>query len=438
MRIIEAINESAGHGEPLRYRCPTQSSSIADMQSYWFVRTASEYVGRRDDHSVGLPHPAGRSGEHARPSAWVPLLSPVLPVIRDAFVITDARTSLLITVYFPPGIVLSPVIGMLADRFGRRPVIVPSLFVFGLAGGVAALVSDFTVILALRLIQGTAAAGVFILTVTFISDVFEGVQRNAVLGLNAAILFAGAAVYPFVGGALAAIDWHVPFLVYLIAIPAGVFAIRALEERPAIRPRTGPSYLRGAVDALPGREAGALYGATFLLEAIAFGTILTALPFVLDDEFGVAPVVIGIVLTVQTVASAAVALKNGTLARRRSNHRLVAYSFLCYGGGLAVVWAGRSVPLIAAGAVVVGVGFGLALPSIDAAIGRIAPPEYRAGALSIRNGTTFLGRSVGPIVYTSVAIATGYQVLLLASSVATVTIGGVALLITDADPWIDE
>lgn len=50
----------------------------------------------------------------------VPLLSPVLPAIRDSFGITDARTSLLITAYFVPGIVLSPVIGMLADQVGRK------------------------------------------------------------------------------------------------------------------------------------------------------------------------------------------------------------------------------------------------------------------------------------------------------------------------------
>lgn len=364
----------------------------------------------------------------------VPLLSPVLPVIRDAFAITDARASLLITVYFVPGIVLSPIIGMLADRFGRRRVMIPSLFVFGLGGGAAAFANDFTVVLALRLIQGTAAAGVFILTVTFISDVFDGVQRNAVLGVNAAVLFAGAAVYPFVGGALAAYDWHVPFFVYLIALPVGLFAIRRLEEPASGRPKTGPSYLRGAVDALPGGEAGALYGATFVLEAVAFGTILTALPFVLTGDFGVAPVVIGAVLTIQTIASAIVAARNGGLARRRSNHRLVAYSFLCYGVGLIVVWAGASVAVVAVGAVVVGVGFGLTLPSVDAAIGRIAPPEYRAGALSIRNGTTFLGRSVGPIAYTSAAVVTGYPALLLASGVATLGIGGVALLITEAEP----
>lgn len=364
----------------------------------------------------------------------VPLLSPVLPIIRDSFAISDAQASLLITAYFVPGIVLSPLIGMLADRFGRKRVMIPSLLAFGVTGGLAAFANEFTIVLALRLLQGTASAGVFILTVTFISDVFDGVQRNAVLGVNAAVLFAGAAIYPFVGGVLGSIDWHVPFLVYLIAIPAGLFAMRALEEPPAAQPRTGLSYLRGAADALPAGEASALYGATFLLEAVAFGTILTVLPFVLAAEFGASSVVIGAVLTVQTIASAVVALKNGDLARRWSNHRLVVFSFLCYGIGLLVVWAGQSVLLITVGTIVVGVGFGLALPSIDAAISRIALPEYRAGALSIRNGTTFLGRSAGPIVYTGLAVVASYSALLLVSGVATLAIGVGAALLTDTEP----
>lgn len=364
----------------------------------------------------------------------VPLLSPVLPAISDAFAITDAQTSLLITAYFVPGIVLSPVIGLLADQFGRRQIMIWSLFAFGVTGGLAAFTSDFTLILVLRLLQGTASAGVFILTVTLISDLFEGVQRNAVLGVNAAVLFAGAAIYPFVGGALGEIDWHVPFLLYLLAVPVGFFAIRALEEPGAVRPKTGPSYLRGAADALPAREAGALYGATFLLEAIAFGTILTALPFVLTADFDATPVVIGLVLTIQTVAAAVVALENGRFARRWSNHRLVALSFLCYGLGLGLVWAGTSVALITVGTILVGVGFGLALPSVDAAIGHIAPPEYRAGALSIRNGTTFLGRSAGPIVYTSLAIVTGYSALLLASGVIALAVGIAGVAYSNGTP----
>lgn len=49
----------------------------------------------------------------------VPLVAPALPVIRDAFGVSDATASLLISTYFLTGIVPSPFIGLLADRVGK-------------------------------------------------------------------------------------------------------------------------------------------------------------------------------------------------------------------------------------------------------------------------------------------------------------------------------
>ena len=85
-----------------------------------------------------------------------------------------------------------------------------------------------------------------------------------------------------------------------------------------------------------------------------------------------------------------------------------------------------------------GAGFGLVLPSVDAAISRIAPTEYLAGALSIRNATTFLGRTIGPITFTGAAVATGYRTLFFACGVGALAIGAVAVVVTDRAPSIDE
>lgn len=368
----------------------------------------------------------------------VAMVSPVLPIVRDAFVITDTRTSLLITLYFLPGVALSPGIGLLADHYGRRFVMIPSVVAFGVTGGVIAFVDDFTVILALRILQGAAAAGVFILTVTFISDSFNGVQRNAVLGINGAVLLGGGALYPFFGGFLGGYEWHLPFFMYFLAVPVAIYALPRLDEQPFVVPRCGPGYIRGAAEALPRAEAGVLYGATFLLEMIAFGAVLTALPFVLVADLNASPVTAGAVITVMASAAAVVSAKNGTLARHRSNHHLLAISFCLYGVGLLVAWTGHSVPIIMAGVGVFGAGFGLVLPSVDAEISRIAPSEYRAGALSIRNAAAFSGRSVGPILFTSAAVITGYWTLLLAAGGGMLVIGVLGVVATESDPTVED
>lgn len=357
----------------------------------------------------------------------VPLISPTLPIIRDAFAVTDAQASLLISAYFAAGIVLSPFIGILADRFGRRRVLLVSLFVFGLTGGVVAFASDFGVVLAIRLVQGTAAAGIFITTVTVIGDTFEGVQRNAVLGVNVAILSLGAAVYPIVGGALVAFGWNAPFLAYLLAVPVALFAAWVLEEPIHEREALGLAYLRGAARSLSGRGTWSMYLATFAAEALFFGAVFTALPFYLTESFALAPVLVGVTLTVAEGSSVIVSSQNGRLARRISNGRLVAAGFVAFGVGLVGSYLAPSPAVVGLSALLFGAGPGLILPSVDAGITSAVATRYRAGVLSLRNSTTFLGRATGPVLFAALAAFTGYRTLLLVAGIVAVAGGVVAL-----------
>jgi len=349
----------------------------------------------------------------------VPLVSPALPAIRDAFALTDARASLLISTYFVTGIVLSPLIGLLADRVGRRTVLVPSLFVFSLTGAPLAVAPTFEWVLAIRIVQGTAAAGIFIVTVTLIGDAFEGVQRNAVLGANTAVLSAGAAVYPIVGGALAGLAWNAPFLAYLVGLPVALYAYWVLEEPTRDRETRSLSYLRHVARALSAREATVLYGSAFLIELLLFGAVFTALPFLLEAAYGLSAVQIGLVVTASSVSATVAAYENGRLAGYLSDYGIIAAGFLSSGVGLVVAWLARSPMVIGLATIVFGTGWGLALPSIDSAVSELVAARYRAGALSLRNSTTFLGRTVGPVLFAGIAVRTGYRPLLLAAGVVS-------------------
>lgn len=349
----------------------------------------------------------------------VPLLSPALPVVREEFALTDATASLLVSTYFLTGIVLSPFIGLLADRIGRKRVLVPSLVVFSLAGGAIALAPPFWLVLAVRLVQGTAAAGIFVTTVTLIGDAFEGVQRNAVLGVNTAVLASGAAVYPLLGGYLVTISWNAPFVAYLLGLPVALFAWVVLEETAVEETgvNRGTAYLRAAARSLARRAAVVPYATALVTEVLLFGTIITAMPFLLVGTYGVSPVFVGGVITVAEAVSAAVAAANGRLATSLSDERIVALGYACYGVGLLVAWWASSLPVLVAGVVVFGAGVGLTMPSVDALLSDLVTAEYRAGALSLRNSVTFLGRAVGPILFAGVAAGTGYRPLLFAASV---------------------
>lgn len=347
----------------------------------------------------------------------VSLVSPGLTVIQSRFGLTDAQTSLIISTYFVTGIVLSPFIGLLEDRIGRRRVLIPSLLVFSLAGTAIAFVPSYETALALRIVQGTAAAGIFISTVTLIGDTFAGVQRSAVLGANTAVLSAGAAVFPIVGGLLSAMSWNTPFLMYLLGLPVALLASLVLEEPAVEHGRHRLGSFRRVFDELSIREALLLFGSAFMIELLLFGAVFTALPFLMVEKYAIPPVGIGFVVTGALAASAVAASQNGRLAKHVSDDVLIILGFSSAGVGLLLAWTAGSPVIIGLSSVVFGTGWGFVLPSIDDQVSEFVSLEYRAEALSLRNSTTFLGRTVAPIVFTGLSVVWGYQLLLLAAGI---------------------
>ncbi|WP_435346742.1 MFS transporter [Haloarchaeobius sp. HRN-SO-5] len=384
----------------------------------------------------------------------VPLLSPALPVVRDHFGLTDPEASLLVSSYFVVGIFVSPFIGLGADRLGRKRVLLPALLVFSLTGLTGYVAPSYAVLLGLRVVQGTAAAALFVTTVTIIGDAFEGVQRNAVLGVNVAALSLGAAVFPVLGGALAGVAWNVPFLAYGLGLPVALFAAVAIQEHPRPGPSSddrkptaehaagrtesastgeegGVSYLRGVLGRLTTAMV-ALLTTAFLTEFVLFGALFTALPFLLTASYALTPVYIGGVLLATEGTAIVAAAANGRLAGAISNGRLIASGFGCYGLSLLGIYLAPSPLLVAVASLLFGVGLGLTMPSVDAAISQRVSTSYRAGLLGLRNSTTFLGRATGPVVFATGAALVGYPLLLLVSGVSLVVIAVVASVATTA------
>lgn len=166
---------------------------------------------------------------------------------------------------------------------------------------------------------------------------------------------------------------------------------------------------------------------------LLFGVGVTSLPFLLTANYGVTPVFVGSVLAATEAAAAVVAAENGRLARRLPDDRIIALGLGCYGVGLVGAWAAPSLAFLVAGVVVFGAGVGLTMPSVDALLSGLVGREFRAGALSIRNSVTFLGRAVGPVLFAGAAAETGYRPLLLASGAVGTAAAAAALALGRGD-----
>ncbi|MEF8780460.1 MAG: MFS transporter [Haloferacaceae archaeon] len=359
----------------------------------------------------------------------VSLISPVLPDLRPVFGVSDAQIGLVITAYTLPGIVVTPFIGLVADRIGRRNTLVPLLVLFGVAGAAIGFVDSFRSVIALRFLQGIGASALVTLAITVVGDVYVGPRRTAVIGLNASTIGTGAALYPLVGGALATIRWSAPFLFFGVGILVGAIAAVLMEEPGGIENTSVRTYLARlrAVLFLP--EALAIYAAIFVAFTVFYGAVLTALPLLLSDEFGLNAGQIGPVLATTAVASATVSSQYGRISQWRSPAQLVALGFLAYGLSLLGIWIAPSPVAVGGALLLFGVGFGVVMPSIDTTVITMVSTDLRAGMMGMRTSLLRLGQTVGPIAFTFLAdtlfpdTAVGYRILILGSGIA-VTLGG--------------
>lgn len=145
-------------------------------------------------------------------------ISPALPGMADSLNVSDARIGLVITAITLPPMLVSPVVGIAGDIFGRRSIAIPGLFLFGIGGIGVAFVDNFAIVLALRGLQGLAMAGIAPLTVTLLGDMYAGTQRTTAQGMRSSAGGFSLAVGPLVAGALAGFSWRYPFYLYVLSL----------------------------------------------------------------------------------------------------------------------------------------------------------------------------------------------------------------------------
>ncbi|MFC7165030.1 MFS transporter [Halospeciosus flavus] len=356
----------------------------------------------------------------------VSLISPALPAVKQALALTDAQASLLLTAYALPGIFLAPVMGILADRYGRRAALVPSLVVYGISGGAIVFVHDFTSILVLRGIQGATGSTLVSLAVTLLGDRYTGQRRNQLIGLNGTVLSVGTAAYPLLGGALATVHWAAPFALYWVGVPVGLLALYVLEESGTGGESSSLDYFRDVVEAVPTREAALLYGAYVGMFIVLYGALLTALPFLLGETYGLSSFSVGLVLTTSSVMTAVTSSQNGRLAQLFTNWQLTGLGFVAYGVGLTGIWLAASPVQIAGAILFFGGGQGLLLPSLDSETSGLTGERFRGGVMSLRTVAIRIGQTIGPPLFTAAAAFVGYHPLLLVTGVVSVAAGGAA------------
>lgn len=187
------------------------------------------------------PFAAGRRA--ALPFIWVVvfidvlgigLAMPVLPMLVGAYTASRELQSywygVLVIVYGVMQFFCAPLLGALSDRFGRRPVILASVFGMALHYLLLALAPSLWFMLFARLLGGITGAS-FSVANAYASDVSSTEGRARSFGLIGAAFGLGFICGPMLGGLLGSIDLHLPFYVAAgLALINGLYGAFVVPE----------------------------------------------------------------------------------------------------------------------------------------------------------------------------------------------------------------
>ncbi|MBD3166341.1 MFS transporter, partial [bacterium] len=296
-----------------------------------------------------------------------------------------------------PGVFLTPVLGVLADRWGRKTVLIPSLLLVGVAGTACAFTRSFALLLVFRFFHGVGSAALGSLNLTIIGDIFEGRRRTAAMGYNGGVLTVGTATYPLVGGALANFGWNVPFFLPLLALPVALAAWLWMDlERPDTSQTLG-TYLKGTLQNIGDPRLIGLFFANFALLFIIFGAYISYFPFVAKQFLGNETLKIGMMMGVAGLTTAATSFSLGFISRFLSERRLLHVGFALYMIGLLLIPFGSELWQVIPPLVLMGLGQGLGMPTIFSLLSSLAPMERRGAVMSVNGTVLRIGQTLGPL-----------------------------------------
>lgn len=324
------------------------------------------------------------------------IILPVLPDIARDLDVSSGQIGLIVAAASFPGIIAAPLIGVLADRFGRRQVVVPCLVIFGVGGMAAGLAPSFAVMLALRLVQGVGAAGLVNLAIVVLGDHFEGTMRARMIGRNALALTIGLSVFPTIGGFIGEHwGWRASFLPYGASV---VMAVVAAAVLPSTRPSPVVSMseqLRSARSSLRDSRVYAMAAAGFAVFILVFG-VATTLPLHLDEEFAAGALTRGLLLALPAVGAGIISLGMGKLSERWGAWDMVPLGFALIAVAYVGVPIAPDLALVTVPALAYGMGEAFTIVPLQDYAAQIATPEHRGVVIAVWVSAARAGQSVGP------------------------------------------
>lgn len=333
-------------------------------------------------------------------------IAPAIPAIAAQFSLDSAQVALITSVYLLPSVVSAFISGVLADRFGSRPVFAGALLLFGLGGLLLLAEHSLFALFAVRLVQGVAFGAVMSLSVAIIGDLApSGAEAARGQSRRVVSISATESVMPVVGGFLVSISWYAPFVMQLLALPCAVLAWRVLPPAPRRRGERAGS-LRVVLHA-PALISVQLLGALRFVFKFA---VVTYFPVLAVDVLRISPAKVGIIMGAAAFLTALGAWFTQRLTARRPSSQVIGGCLVTSAAGLCgLAVAGmldHDLVVLATGALLVfGFQDGVFGVAHNVLITDLSPPGARSAYVGLSGTVRNVGKFAAPMVFGAATLA---------------------------------
>ncbi|MFH1604423.1 MAG: MFS transporter [Pseudomonadota bacterium] len=340
------------------------------------------------------------------------IISPVLPLFAKEFGVNMAMIGVTVAVFSLGRMFFNVPAGVLAERFGRRIVLISGLFIITIASVLMAISSSYIELVVGRFFTGVGSAIYLTSSLTVLADVSTPANRARYMSYQQGSLLLGSGFGPAVGGFAAELwGYHSAFYILAgISFIGVVWAFLQLPETARL------SAAKAAVTASPApkpREPGTLRGMialvsnlNFMLVSLYFFMVVftrnggrgSMLPLLGDAHVGLGPGEIGLVFTIMAFVNFGAVIPAGWLADRYGRKALMLPGGIITALGLVMFLFSTSFPLFLLASVVLGIGAGVIGPSPAAFVADAAPERGRGLAIGLFRTFGDIGGMIGPVL----------------------------------------
>ncbi len=302
------------------------------------------------------------------------LIIPAIAPIKDAFGISASTAALLVSATLGGIAVSTLFFGLLADRFGRRPMLIAGVALFMVGSLLGTFGPDAATVIAGRVVQGIGGSAGIVISRAVIRDLYSHDKATSILAyLTMVVMIAPIMAPAFSGFLVHTFGWRMVFEV------AGAMSFAVLLWLAARFPETlkDPvpmpdfiSLVRAYLSVL-GSPVFVLYTMVGAWVMVSFFGMMSGVPYVAEEAWGIAPDQLGFYLGAGGLGMMMSAFITARVAETVDHDHLLLIGFAVIGIGVAssvvLFAAGYNHPLSLFGpAVINGFGSGFVLPTSTA------------------------------------------------------------------------